>query len=128
MAHRRRQWLSGGPNPIPVVRRNPSRGACALQRPRFLQGRPDPAAYQPGGLGGIFTPDLVGATNANFFNQRQINWDSMYLANSIPIVDENNQEIGREKARSKYVLYQDRTDDKTWTFNTILNSQLSDNI
>ncbi|HQV36069.1 MAG TPA: TonB-dependent receptor [Flavobacterium sp.] len=88
----------------------------------------DPAAYQPGGLGGIFTPDLVGATNANFFNQRQINWDSMYLANSIPIVDENNQEIGREKARSKYVLYQDRTDDKTWTFNTILNSQLSDNI
>ena len=88
----------------------------------------NPAAYQPGGLGGIFTPDLVGATNANFFNQRQINWDSMYLANSIPIVDENNQEIGREKARSKYVLYQDRTDDKTWTFNTILNSQLSDNI
>ena len=45
----------------------------------------DPAAYQPGGLGGIFTPDLVGATNANFFNQRQINWDSMYLANSIPL-------------------------------------------
>jgi len=88
----------------------------------------DPSAYEPGGLGGIFTPDLVGATNANFFNQPQINWEAMYLANTTPIVDENNQEIGREKARSKYVLYQDRTDDRTWTFNSILNSQLSDNI
>jgi hypothetical protein len=52
----------------------------------------------------------------------------MYLANTTPILDENNQEIGREKARSKYVLYQDRTDDKTLTFNSILNAQLSDNI
>lgn len=88
----------------------------------------DPTAYQPGGLGGLFTPDLVGAANANFFTQRQIDWTSMYQANSTPIIGENGQEIGRTPARSKYVLYQDRTDDKTWTFNTILNTQLAENI
>jgi hypothetical protein len=116
-------------NPDPTYYRNlPSYFTSLYNNNEDEVLQQDPSAYEPGGLGGIFTPDLVGASNANFFNQRQINWDAMYLANSTPIVDENNQEIGREKARSKYVLYQDRTDDKTWTFNSILNSQLSDNI
>lgn len=88
----------------------------------------DPTAYQPGGLGGLYTPDLVGAANANFFTQRQIDWNAMYRANSTPIIGENGQEIGRNPTRSKYVLYQDRTDDKTWTFNSIMNSQLAENI
>ena len=88
----------------------------------------NPSAYQPGGLGGLFTPDLVGAANANFFSQQQIDWNRMYQANSTPIIGQDGQEIGRNPARSRYVLYQDRTDDKTLTFNTILNTQLADNI
>ncbi|MDD2984973.1 carboxypeptidase-like regulatory domain-containing protein [Flavobacterium sp.] len=88
----------------------------------------NPGAYQPGGLGGLYTPDLVGAANANFFTQRQIDWNAMYQANSTAIIGADGQEIGREKARSKYVLYQDRMDDKTFTFNTVLNTQLSDNV
>lgn len=88
----------------------------------------NPSAYQPGGLGGLFTPDLVGASNANFFRQQQIDWERMYSANTNPIIGEDGQEIGRAPSRSRYVLFQDRTDDKTLTFNTILNSQLADNI
>jgi hypothetical protein len=116
-------------NPDPTYYRNlPSYFTSLYNNNQEDVLQQDPSVYEPGGVGGIFTPDLLGATNANFFNQRQINWDAMYLANTTPILDENNQEIGREKARSKYVLYQDRTDDKTLTFNSILNAQLSDNI
>jgi hypothetical protein len=116
-------------NPDPTYYRNlPSYFTSLYNNNQEDVLQQDPSVYEPGGVGGIFTPDLLGATNANFFIQRQINWDAMYLANTTPILDENNQEIGREKARSKYVLYQDRTDDKTLTFNSILNAQLSDNI
>jgi len=86
------------------------------------------SAYQPGGIGGIFTPDLVQASNANFFDNRQIDWDAMYRANTTPVTDANNIEIGRAPAQSKYVLYEDRTDDKLFTANSLLASQLSDNI
>lgn len=88
----------------------------------------NPSAYLPGGLGGIYTPNLIGATNANFLTNQQIDWDAMYRANTIPVTDENNVEIGRTAARSKYVLYEDRTDDTQWTANSVFNSQLSDNI
>ncbi|MFP9115008.1 carboxypeptidase-like regulatory domain-containing protein [Flavobacterium sp. RHBU_3] len=55
---------------------------------------------------------------ANFNNGgRQINWNQMYQANA-----------NTANGRSAYVLYEDRTDDKTLTANTILRSQLSDNI
>ncbi len=82
----------------------------------------DPSVYQPGGVGGIFTPNVLSASDPNdasFLdpNKRQINWDNMYRA--------NQETFG---GRSVYVLYQDRTDDTQWTANSILNSQLSDNI
>lgn len=86
------------------------------------------SAYQPGGLGGVYTPNLIGAMDAPFLTQRQIDWNAMYRANTTAIVDENGNEIGRAPARSSYVLYEDRTDDKLFVANSILSSQLSDNI
>jgi len=61
--------------------------------------------------------DLAGT--AHFLNDRQLNWGEMYRT---------NRDTARNERNSVYVLYEDRTDDKTWTANTILNSQLSDNI
>jgi len=91
----------------------------------------NPAAYLPGGLGGIFTPDYAAAQNpdmATFLGQRQINWGNFYLANTTGIFDVNGNPAGRVASQSKYVLYEDRTDDKQWTANAILNSQIADNI
>lgn len=66
---------------------------------------------------GNTTENLANAAQANFLTQRQINWDAMYQLNQ-----------NTSNGRSAYILYEDRTDDKTWTANTILDSQLSDNI
>lgn len=83
---------------------------------------------QPGGVGGLFTPNLLAAQNARFLTERQINWDNMYYANTqFGGYDANGNEI-RTPIQSKYVLYEDRIDDKLLTANSILNSQLADNI
>ncbi|GGD17134.1 carboxypeptidase-like regulatory domain-containing protein [Flavobacterium orientale] len=78
----------------------------------------------------VWTPDFdeAGNARANFLANRQINWDQMYRSNSLPITDENGMEIGRAPTESVYVLYEDRTDDKLITVNTIMNSQIADNI
>jgi hypothetical protein len=61
--------------------------------------------------------NVLEASRARFLTNRQIDWRAMYAAN------------GRTAAgNSVYALYEDRTDDKTWTANSILNTQLSDNI
>jgi hypothetical protein len=81
---------------------------------------PDPTYYR--NLPSYYT-NLGGdnATNANtlatFTQNRQINWNALYQTNQ-------NTETGR----SAYVLYEDRSDDDTFTANSILRSQLSDNI
>lgn len=62
--------------------------------------------------------DLAAQTLANFRANPQINWDYLYQVNQAP---NNNGE-------SAAVLYEDRTDDNLFTANTILNSQLSENI
>ena len=79
---------------------------------------------------GAFTPDYVNGAIARskFIANSQIDWNAMYRANSTAILDANGNEIGRMPSLSKYVLYEDRTDDKTFTANTILNSQINDNI
>jgi CarboxypepD_reg-like domain/TonB-dependent Receptor Plug Domain len=66
-----------------------------------------------------YTPDFETAeeTKANFLKQPQMDWTSMYRI--------NNENINNG---SRYVLYEDRTDDKTMVANTILSSQLADNI
>lgn len=62
-------------------------------------------------------PQTTNAANANFLTNRQVNWDAMYQTNQ-----------NTASGRSAYVLYEDRTDDKTFTANSILRSQLSDHI
>ncbi len=54
---------------------------------------------------------------ANFLAQPQMDWTTMYRI--------NNENINNG---SRYVLYEDRTDDQTIVANTILSSQLADNI
>jgi len=62
-------------------------------------------------------PYLTQAKNAPFLSNRQIDWAQMYRTNS------------RSAAgNSTYILYEDRTDDNQWTANSILSSQLADNI
>ena len=56
------------------------------------------------------------AARSNFINNKQINWLQLYAANDT------------SDGHSAYILYEDRTDDKVWTANSILNSQLADNI
>ena len=89
---------------------------------------PDPTYYQnlPSFFlntfdnAGNWTPNFPGAAAAEtfFLNNSQINWNAMYIAN------QNSATPGR----SVYVLYEDRTDDKLWSANTILNSTVSDNL
>lgn len=118
--------FQNAPNPDPIYYRNlPSYFTSSYQNdPAFVPL----SAYQPGGLGGVPTPDLLGALSAPFLTDRQVNWDSMYRINTDLVgIDANGNEI-RTPGRSKYVLYEDRTDDQLYTANTILSSKLSDNI
>jgi len=55
---------------------------------------------------------------SNFVNDGQIDWESMYYTNMVV----NNG------GKSAYVLYEDRTDDKLWSANSYINSQIADNI
>ncbi|POY40024.1 TonB-dependent receptor [Flavobacterium alvei] len=66
-----------------------------------------------------YTPDYAAAeeAKANFLAQPQMDWTAMYRMNNENITN-----------GSRYVLYEDRTDDKTLVANTILSSQLADNI
>lgn len=63
-------------------------------------------------------PLAVAAQNY-FLNNSQINWNAMYYANQNSSVD---------PGKSLYALYEDRTDDKQITANSILFSDLSDNV
>ncbi len=56
---------------------------------------------------------------ANFLANKQINWNALYEA---------NRAANEAGLSAPYMLYEDRTDDKVWTANTVLNSQLADNI
>ena len=66
-----------------------------------------------------YSPDFAAAeeAKANFLAQPQMDWTSMYRINNDYLAN-----------GSRYVLYEDRTDDKTMVANTILSSQLADNI
>jgi hypothetical protein len=66
-----------------------------------------------------YTPDYAGAEQAKtaFLAQPQMDWTAMYRLNNENLVN-----------GSRYILFEDRTDDKTMVANTILSSQLADNI
>lgn len=72
---------------------------------------PDPTYYTK-------TPNYFDnpaeAVTAPFLSQRQLNWQSLYDANKLS-----------PDGRSKYIEYEDRTDDKTFTANSILYTRLS---
>ena len=82
---------------------------------------PSPAYYQ--NLPSYFLEDgdLAGAYEAeqNFINDGQIDWGRIIDANL------TNNISG---ASAAYVLYEDRNDNKQLTLNSILNSELNDNI
>ena len=56
------------------------------------------------------------ALEQEFLNNGQLNWDEMYTAN---LINPDN---------AVFVLYEDRNDDKQWSFNSILNTELAENI
>jgi len=92
---------------------------------------PDPTYYRnlPSYYTSLWNPDdytdfqgddpanIALAADAKFLNNRQLNWNEMYQAN-----------LSTADGHSAYILYEDRTDDKLWTANTVINSQLADNI
>lgn len=80
---------------------------------------PDPTYYRnlPSYFIGLGQDRETANGNAEFLTNRQMDWGAIYEANR-----------STANGRSAYVLYEDRTDDKTFTANSILRSQLNDNI
>ncbi|MDN3678526.1 TonB-dependent receptor [Flavobacterium paronense] len=94
---------------------------------------PDPTYYRnlPSYYTSAYNPDdytdFLGDDPANvaagisaassFLANRQIDWTNMY-----------NTNLSSSDGHSAYILYEDRTDDKVWTANSVINSQLADNI
>lgn len=87
-------------------------------------------AKDEGEFSGAFTPDLVNAelNKTAFLAQPQIDWAALYQANQNPILDANGKITGFDPAQSKYILYEDRSDDQTLAFNALLNTELTENI
>lgn len=119
-----------GDNLDPTYYRNLPSYFTSLYENDATTGLVPASAYLPGGVGGLYTPNYIGAMTAPFLNpaNQQLNWDAMYAANQVPVTDANGNIIGYQPKESKYVLYEDRTSDNLWTANSILNTQLSDNI
>ncbi len=106
--------------------------ASVLHDPSYYKNLPsyytsqyenDPAlvpdsAYMPGGLGGVYIGDspenvaFADLARQTFLTHKQLDWNAMYEANSL-------------SGDSFYALYEDRTDDKLWSANSILYSQLA---
>jgi hypothetical protein len=113
-------------NPDPTYYRNLPSYFTSLYDTNI--GNVPSSAFLPGGLGGVLAPDLIGALNAPFLSNRQIDWNEMYRANTeFGGYDDNGNEI-RIPTQSKYVLYEDRTEDKLLTANTLFNTQIADNV
>lgn len=87
-------------------------------------------ASDQGEFSGEALPDYDNAEKSKilFLENSQLNWEQMYRANQKTVRNANDEISGYEPAQSHYVLYEDRTDDKTYAFNTNLNSKLTDNI
>ncbi len=95
----------GAPNPDPTYYRN---------LPSYFTSQYD---QDTGVFIGNSPQNQSDAQNAKFLTQKQLDWNGIYQFNK-----------NTQNGRSAYVLYEDRTDDTTISANTILNTQLSDNI
>jgi len=93
---------SGGSNPSPA----------------YYQNLPSYALANPNG------PDLAQAyeLEQNFLTNGQLNWERIFDANITNNIDVNGSQP------AAYALYEDRNDDKQITVNTILNSEINQNI
>ena len=80
-------------------------------------------AKDHGEFSGEFIPDYENAEKGKvlFLENSQIDWESLYRANQKATTNSG-------PSQSRYVLYEDRTDDKTFAVNTNLNAQLTTNI
>lgn len=87
-------------------------------------------AKDNGEFSGDFTPNYENAekSRVEFLANPQIDWASMYRANQNPIVAANGNITGYEAVQSHYVLYEDRTDDKTMVVTSNFNTQLNENL
>lgn len=85
-------------------------------------------AKDNGEFSGAYTPDYEKAEESKelFLQNSQIDWQAIYRTNQKPIIN-SGKILGYEPAQSHYVLYEDRTDDKTFAANTNLNIKLTDN-
>ncbi|PBJ11457.1 carboxypeptidase-like regulatory domain-containing protein [Flavobacterium sp. ACN6] len=81
-------------------------------------------AKDHGEFSGEFTPDYENAENSriNLLENPQLDWNAMYMAN------QKISQNGYEPAQSHYIVYEDRTDDKTFAVNSNLNKQITANI
>lgn len=64
-------------------------------------------------------PEFAYGAQQQFLNDGQINWNQMYEANSSNTLNGGN---------AIYALYEDRVDDKQLTVNSILTTELNDNV
>jgi hypothetical protein len=86
-------------------------------------------AKDKGAFSGDFMPDYINAEKSKtlFLDHAQLNWEDLYRTNQKPILNPNNIITGFEPVQSHYVLYEDRTDDKTLAVNSNLNLRLTEN-
>ncbi len=97
-------------------------GSIGNSRIDFNGNNPDPTYYQNLPSYGLrldrSDSSLANAytLRENFINDGQVDWNAIYDAN---LSNPDN---------AVYVLYEDRNDDKQWTFNSILNTELTENI
>lgn len=66
----------------------------------------------------IYSNPQADLAKSNFLNNGQIDWNRMYYTNAVV----------NKGGKSAYVLYEDRTEDKLWSANSILNSSIAENI
>ncbi|MFT7335122.1 MAG: hypothetical protein ACI9M1_001020 [Porticoccaceae bacterium] len=87
-------------------------------------------ARDNGEYSGEFIPDYENAEKSRiqFLANQQLDWQGMFQANQKPILDADGNISGYEAAKSHYVLYEDRTDDKTMVATSIFNTQLNENL
>ena len=93
-------------NPDPVYYR---------KLPSYYTSLWNPADYTD--FQGNSPANLALAANAPFLTEKQLNWNAIYAANQQTAL-----------GNSVIALYEDRTDDKLVVANSVINSQLADNI
>jgi len=97
-------------------------GHISNSRIDYNAGNPDPTYYKNLPSSALrwetTTQTLADAyvLEQDFLKGGQLNWNALYDAN---LSNPNNP---------GYVLYEDRNDDKQWSFNSILNTELAENI